>query len=159
MKQKHVPHYPLLEQSIKVCLGTATVFVCGYVTFMTAYMSIGHVHPSLDHAFLPTAEYLYAHPQPTLEYVQIQAQISQTSPELCYDVWRKPEGAFLNRARLPFTFSTDTIYDTFAGTAAKRSRFCYNAADLAPGLHLMELRFKGDTEAAPIIYQWAVLIK
>lgn len=154
----HVPRYPLLEQSIKVFLGTAAVLVCGYVTVMTMYLSVGHVHPSLDPAYLPTAEYLYAHPQPTLQYVQIQPQISEASPDLCYDVWRTPEGAFLNRFRLPFIFSTDAIPFTINGPAVKRSRFCYNAAGMSPGLHLMALQFKGDGDT-PIIYQWAVMVE
>jgi hypothetical protein len=146
------------KKVLKVALGATAVFVCGYVAFIAAFINIGYIEQSLDPVFLPTAEYLYAHPQPTLIYVQIQSQISEASPELCYDVWRRPEGAFLNMVRLPFIFSTDAIIDTFNGTAARRSRFCYDAVDLVPGLHLMELRFK-DERDTPIIYQWAVMVK
>jgi hypothetical protein len=67
--------------------GIALVVVCGCggLALMIAFLSIGTVEPVPNPTLLLTAEYLYEHPQPTLEYLRFNPHAAEKGDHVCYE--------------------------------------------------------------------------
>ena len=174
-KQKKTPysfHRKLMRWPI-ILSGAFGLGVCGYIAFMTAYVSIGSIPTSPDPALLPTAEYLYAHPQPAPAFIRVKSHASPSFPSLCYEAGYIREGRvvmqlavsqwtelFLNGVRIPPT----SVYAVSTGDFSRDemsvswNEFCMDSAQLEPGLYLLELHLRRTLWETPIIYQWAVKV-
>ena len=143
---------------------------CGLIAY--AYISSGEIRPSIDAALLPTAEYLYGHPQPTLPYLQVNFREVESS--ICYGDGYSHEGDFRTQPRLSFSLWTETFLNgsrvPFLALQINQGSyiseppfsyltFCIDKTGLNTGLHLVEVRLKKGPWDTPIIYQWAVRVE
>lgn len=165
-----LPSQRLLSPLLKVLVWIGVVSCVGLL-IVVIYRSIGFIPASPDAALLPTAEYLYAHLQPTLEYVAFNKQTSAAQRKICY--WPPHEEEtiktsprlddfpssllFVNGSRVPPNDIHVEINMTESETVFLDS--CVNAAGLSDGLHLVELHLKANPWDTPIIYQWAVMVE
>jgi hypothetical protein len=153
-------------------LGIA-VILCAGLLIVVIYRSIGFVPASPDAALLSTAEYLYANPQPTLEYVQFNNQTSATQRKICY--WAGPNKddttktspqlgdfpssiLFVNGGRVPLN-DIHVEIRTDQELESVHLAPCVGVAGLNAGVHLVELHLKANPWDTPIIYQWAVMVE
>jgi hypothetical protein len=169
-KRVYSPGRRLLVWVIKLgfaMMGCVICGLCSCTVAYSAYMSVGFIKPSLDAALLPTAQYLYEHPQPTPEGMSITLRYETSSPysKVCYTYTQEREiydplqtTLYLNGAMVPryetmfrchsLLLTRDIIYHSGI-----------DASKLDQGLHLVELHLRRWPWDTPYVYQAAVLIE
>jgi hypothetical protein len=117
-------------------------------------MSFGYLETMIDPMLVPTAEYLYEHPQPTPDFIRLDERSPQS---LCYEVipsiWTH---IFLNGVHVPL--GAFLIYP-HADETSPWTKYCLNDRWLPPGLHLAEIHQRVNLWDAPQSYQWAIRVE
>jgi hypothetical protein len=154
-------------------LSWIAVILCGCLLLQTIYRNIGFIKTSPDAALLPTAEYLYAHPQPTLDYVQVSSHDSDVKNRICYwDGYRDQDDVkthprledfpssllFLNGSQVPLS-AVHTEINSASLEEDLHLASCFYTTGLSTGMHLVELHLKANPWDTPIIYQWVVMLE
>jgi hypothetical protein len=120
------------------------------------YMSFGYLETSIDPVLVPTAKYLYEHPQPTPDFVQFDP-MRYAPQSLCYSTtisfWTQ---VFLNGVRIPP--DAFFIYPR-ADETSRWGTYCLDDRELPPGLYLAEIHQRVNLWDATQSYQWAIKVE
>lgn len=161
----------IAKQLMKIVAGLVGLCLCGgmsYGLIAYVYMSRCEVRPSIDPALLPTAEYLYEHPQPTPVKTLINLRykaLSSVHSEVCYSYTYEKELYSHSWSYITLNGFVVPRYETFPYYVSKSLTrdtfydFCIDVSKIDKGLHLIELHLKRWPWNTPIIYQGAIMVE
>lgn len=146
--------------AIILCLGVCGM--CSVYTLILVYAQSGDPQRTPDASMMLTAQYLYEHPMPTVEAIQVDTYASKKAVRYCASVTETSmwTDVLVNGARMaPLSVSLNSISSvSYDFPPPGRKPLCFHIASLPMGLQLVEVRLRQNPWDVPVIYQWAIRV-